>query len=55
MRHNPCPSSISLEEKQIRWQLIKGEISENKFKQRYKELLKAGKIRRNGRVINGTN
>jgi len=45
------PSSITREEENLRWKLAFGHITFEQFERKYKELLKAGKIKRNGRVI----
>ena len=45
------PSSTTREEEQLRWKLAEGRITFDEFERRYKELLRAGKIKRNGRVI----
>ena len=45
------PSAITREEEELRWKLANGHITFEQFEQRYKELLKAGKIQRNGRVV----
>ncbi len=45
------PSSITREEESLRWQLAFGKITFQQFEKKYKELLKEGKIKRNGRII----
>lgn len=42
---------MSREEEELRWKLASGHITFAEFEQRYKELLKAGKIKRDGRVV----
>lgn len=42
------------EEKRLRWLLYYRKITFSEFERRYKKLLKGRKIKRNGRVINGT-
>lgn len=45
------PSSTTREEYDLRCKYAAGEMSFEEFERRYKELLKAGKIKRNGRII----
>jgi hypothetical protein len=45
------PSSTTREEEDLRWKLAFGKITFKQYEKKYKELLKAGKIQRNGRVI----
>lgn len=45
------PSGMSREEEELRWKLASGHISFAEYERRYKKLLREGKIRRNGRVI----
>lgn len=46
------PRSTTREEHDLRWALALGRISFNEFEKKYKKLLKEGKIKRNGRIIN---
>ncbi len=45
------PSGMSREEEELRWKLALGYISFDEFERRYKKLLKAGKIKRSGRIV----
>ena len=47
------PSAITREEENLRWKLALGRITFKQFEGRYKQLLKEGKIKRNGRVVHG--
>jgi len=46
------PNCTTPEEERLRWALYYKKITFEEFERRYKELLKAGKIKRNGRIIN---
>jgi len=50
---NRRPRGITKEEESLRWAYAFGKMSFDEFERRYNKLLKQGKIRRNGRVING--
>lgn len=45
------PLQTSREENNLRWALYQGRIKFTEFERKYKELLKQGKIVRNGKVI----
>ncbi|MFX1452434.1 MAG: hypothetical protein ACFFCM_16460 [Promethearchaeota archaeon] len=47
------PSAITREEEDLRYALYYKKITFEQFERKYKELMKAGKIKRNGRVIRG--
>jgi len=47
------PNCTTPEEEQLRWALYYKKITFEEFEQKYKKLLKAGKIKRNGRKIDG--
>jgi len=46
------PYTTTREEQELRWKYADGLITFDEFERRYKKLLKAGKIKRNGRIIN---
>jgi len=48
----PRPCATTREEYNLRCKYAVGEMPFAEFERRYKELLKAGKIKRNGRIIN---
>jgi hypothetical protein len=45
------PESTTREEQELRWKYADRLITFDEFERQYKKLLKAGKIKRNGRVI----
>jgi len=47
----PRPQTITREEADLRWLLIKGVITIATFNKRYEELKRQGLIRRSGRVV----
>jgi len=47
----PRPCATTREEYDLRCKYAAGKMSFAEFERRYKKLLKAGKIKRNGRVI----
>jgi len=49
-KRRPCTTGTA--ENNLRWALAEGRITFNEFEKRYKKLLEANKITRDGRVIN---
>jgi hypothetical protein len=49
----PRPSSISRDERELRDRVWRGLITFVEFEDKYRELLKAGKITRDGRRLHG--
>jgi DNA-binding Lrp family transcriptional regulator len=47
----PRPFANTREERELRKELMYGEITEEEFNKRYKRLQKRGLIKRNGRVV----
>lgn len=48
----PRPCSTTREELELRKRFMFGEITQDMFDQEYKDLMRKGLIKRNGRVIN---
>lgn len=51
MRHNPCPSSTTPEECDLRHKYATTKMTFDQYERKYKKLMKQGLIKRNGKVI----
>lgn len=50
---NRRPRQTTKEEDDLRWAYFQGAIKFDEYERRYKKLLKEGKIKRNGKVVDG--